>query len=35
VSVADPFEAAEADDSDAAWVVTSQVAEEFARAVLP
>lgn len=35
VSVADPFEADVADDSDAAWVVTAQVAEEFARAVLP
>lgn len=29
VSVADPFEATTADDSDAAWVVTSQVAEDF------
>lgn len=29
VSVADPFEATSADDSDAAWVVTSQVAEDF------
>lgn len=35
VSVADPFEETEADDSDAAWVVTSQIAEEFARAVQP
>ncbi len=35
VSQADPFEVTTADDSDAAWVVTSQVAEEFAQAVRP
>lgn len=35
VSTADPFEAAEADDSDAAWVVTAQVAEDFGWTVRP